>query len=95
MNDPMTTAQANLAASRAARLTAVPDAPAQTALVPVNGMTALQIVENAPALDKLRETFATSGFFGAVTKSTATAALINCFIDGAVARRVQGEVPHH
>ena len=80
MNDPMATAQAALAASRAARQ--ITTEPPTTALVPANGMTALQIVENAPALDKLGETFAASGFFGAVTKSTATAALINCFIEG-------------
>lgn len=79
-NDPMATAQAALAASRAARQ--ITTEPPTTALVPANGMTALQIVENAPALDKLGETFAASGFFGAVTKSTATAALINCFIEG-------------
>ena len=83
MNDPMATAQAALAASRAARQIAA-DAPAPTAaLVPVaSGMTSLQIVQNTPALEKLGETFAASGFFGAVTKSTATAALINCFIEG-------------
>ena len=79
-NDPMATAQAALAASRAARQ--ITTEPPTSALVPANGMTALQIVENAPALDKLGETFAASGFFGAVTKSTATAALINCFIEG-------------
>jgi hypothetical protein len=45
-------------------------------------MTSLQIVQNTPALEKLGETFAASGFFGAVTKSTATAALVNCFIEG-------------
>lgn len=80
MNDPMATAQAALAASRAARQ--ITTEPPTAALVPANGMTALQVVENAPALDKLGETFAASGFFGAVTKSTATAALINCFIEG-------------
>ena len=79
-NDPMATAQAALAASRAARQ--ITTEPPTSALVPANGMTALQIVENAPALDKLGETFAASGFFGAVTKSTATATLINCFIEG-------------
>jgi len=82
MNDTMNTAQAALAASRAARQIAA-DTPAPTAaLVPANGMTALQVVEHSAALDKLGETFAASGFFGAVTKSTATAALINCFIEG-------------
>ena len=80
MNDPMATAQAALAASRAARQ--ITTEPPTTALVPANGMTALQIVEHSAALDKLGETFAASGFFGAVTKSTATAALINCFIEG-------------
>lgn len=82
MNDPMATAQAALAASRAARqITTEPPAPT-AALVPANGMTALQVVEHSAALDKLGETFAASGFFGAVTKSTATAAIINCFIEG-------------
>ena len=80
MNDPMATAQAALAASRAARQ--ITTEPPTTALVPANGMTALQIVEHSAALDKLGETFAASGFFGAVTKSTATSALINCFIEG-------------
>ena len=80
MNDPMATAQAALAASRAARQ--ITTEPPTTALVPANGMTALQVVEHSAALDKLGETFAASGFFGAVTKSTATAALINCFIEG-------------
>ena len=80
MNDQMTTAQATLAASRAARQ--ITTEPPTAALVPANGMTALQIVEHSAALDKLGETFAASGFFGAVTKSTATAALINCFIEG-------------
>jgi len=80
MNDTMNTAQATLAASRAARQ--ITTEPPTAALVPANGMTALQVVEHSAALDKLGETFAASGFFGAVTKSTATAALINCFIEG-------------
>ena len=80
MNDPMATAQAALAASRAARQ--ITTEPPTTALVPANGMTALQVVDHSAALDKLGETFAASGVFGAVTKSTATATLINCFIEG-------------
>ena len=79
----MEVAKANLAAKRAAKQMASIAEPPPAALVPVaSGMTSLQIVQNAPALEKLGETFAASGFFGAVTKSTATAALVNCFIEG-------------
>jgi hypothetical protein len=79
----METAKANLAAKRAAKQMAITAEPPPAALVPVaSGMTSLQIVQNTPALEKLGETFAASGFFGAVTKSTATAALVNCFIEG-------------
>jgi len=79
----MEVAKANLAAKRAAKQMAITAEPPPAALVPVaSGMTSLQIVQNTPALEKLGETFAASGFFGAVTKSTATAALVNCFIEG-------------
>jgi hypothetical protein len=79
----METAKANLAAKRAAKHMPITVEPPPAALVPVaSGMTSLQIVQNTPALEKLGETFAASGFFGAVTKSTATAALVNCFIEG-------------
>lgn len=79
----MEVAKANLAAKRAAKQMAITAEPPPAALVPVaSGMTSLQIVQNTPVLEKLGETFAASGFFGAVTKSTATAALVNCFIEG-------------
>ena len=79
----MEAAKANLAAKRAAKHMPITVEPPTAALVPVaSGMTSLQIVQNTPALEKLGETFAASGFFGAVTKSTATAALVNCFIEG-------------
>ena len=79
----MEAAKANLAAKRAAKHMPITVEPPPAALVPVaSGMTSLQIVQNTPALEKLGEVFAASGFFGAVTKSTATAALVNCFIEG-------------
>lgn len=55
-----------------------------TALVaaPRESMTALQVVENAEKLTKLGQLYATSGFFGQVTASVATAALTNCFLEG-------------
>ena len=78
----MDAAKAALAAKRAA-IHPMPQTPPTAVVVrDPNSMTGLQIVQNAAALDKLGETFAASGFFGAVTKSTATAALINCFIEG-------------
>ncbi len=80
-NENMTTAQAALAAKRmtAQHSTAIlPAAP----IAESSGMTALQIVEHTPNIEKLGETFAASGFFGSATKNMATAALVNCFIEG-------------
>ena len=77
----MEAAKSALAVKRVNAQLATPATP--TALtVAQSGMTGLQIVQHTPALEKLGETFAASGFFGAVTKSTATATLINCFIEG-------------
>jgi len=45
-------------------------------------MTALQVVENSDHISKLGQVFAQSGFFGAVTASMATAALVNCALEG-------------
>jgi len=78
----MEAAQTALAAKRAATQHGATPQTTALALKDGNAMTGLQIVQNAAALDRLGETFAASGFFGAVTKSTATAALINCFIEG-------------
>ena len=83
----MEAAKANLAAKRAAKHMPITVEPPTAALVPVaSGMTSLQIVQNTPALEKLGETFAASGFFGAVTKSTATAARRRGYIGGASRR---------
>ncbi len=45
-------------------------------------MTALQVVENADALQKIGQFYAASGFFGAVSASTATASFINAALEG-------------
>lgn len=45
-------------------------------------MTALQVVQNMEALTKLGQVYAASGFFGAVTASTATACVINAALEG-------------
>ena len=85
-NTNMENAQAALAAKRAATQNAaiqpLPTPPTAIVVKDPNAMTSLQVVTNAASLEKLGETFAMSGFFGAVTKSTATAALVNCFIEG-------------
>ena len=56
--------------------------PPTTAIVAADGMTALQVCQNTDNIKKLGSIYAMSGFFGAVTESTATAALINCFVEG-------------
>ena len=85
-NTNMETAQAILAAKRAATqhgaIHPLPTPPTAIAVKDPNAMTSLQVVTNAASLEKLGETFAMSGFFGAVSKSTATAALINCVLEG-------------
>lgn len=85
-NTNMETAQAALAAKRAATQNAaiqpLPTPPTAIVVKDPNAMTSLQVVTNAASLEKLGETFAMSGFFGAVSKSTATAALINCVLEG-------------
>lgn len=85
-NTNMETAQAALAAKRAAKQNAaiqpLPTPPTAIVVKDPNAMTSLQVVTNAASLEKLGETFAMSGFFGAVSKSTATAALINCVLEG-------------
>lgn len=57
-----------------------------TAIVPAangaNNMTALQVVQNMDAVTKLGQVYAASGFFGAVTASTATAIIINAALEG-------------
>lgn len=57
-----------------------------TAIVPAangaNNMTALQVVQNMDAVTKLGQVYAASGFFGAVTASTATASIINAALEG-------------
>lgn len=57
-----------------------------TAIVPAangaNNMTALQVVQNMDAVTKLGQVYAASGFFGAVTPSTATASIINAALEG-------------
>lgn len=58
------------------------NAGAQTALTVAENMTALQVCQNSASIERLGDTFAQSGFFGAVGKSAAIAALINCFIEG-------------
>ena len=45
-------------------------------------MTALQVCQNADQIGKLGQVLAASGFFGQVNSSTATAALINCVMEG-------------
>ena len=45
-------------------------------------MTALQVVQNMDAVQKLGQVYAASGFFGAVTASTATASVINAALEG-------------
>lgn len=45
-------------------------------------MTALQVCQQADNLNKLGQVLAASGFFGAVTPSAATAAMINCAMEG-------------
>ena len=63
-------------------------APAPAATLPAPtfirqcGMTTLQAVENTDALQKLGQIYAASGFFGAVTQSTATACVINAALEG-------------
>lgn len=79
----MENAKAALAAKRAAtQIQCETEPPPGAIVVAPHGMNALQVCEHAASIEKLGETFAASGFFGAVTKSTATAALINCFIEG-------------
>ena len=53
-------------------------------IVPTTGanMTALQVCQNADQIGKLGQVLAASGFFGQVNSSTATAALINCVMEG-------------
>ncbi|MBQ1429478.1 MAG: recombinase RecT [Kiritimatiellae bacterium] len=75
----METAKAALAEKRAA---ASPAPTAALAVAPRDSMSALQVCQNSANIEALGQTFAASGFFGNVTKSTATAALINCFIEG-------------
>ena len=59
-----------------------------TAIVPAanganaNNMTALQVVQNMDAVQELGQVYAASGFFGAVTASTATASIINAALEG-------------
>ena len=76
--DNMEAAKAALAEKRKAAATTT----ALTVAPPPSGMTSLEVCQNTASIEKLGETFAMSGFFGAVSKSTATAALINCFIEG-------------
>jgi len=47
-----------------------------------NNMTALQLCGNMQSVNALGQTLAQSGFFGRVSASTATAALVNCFLEG-------------
>ena len=76
--DNMEAAKAALAEKRAENRAAAET----TGLVVQSGMNGMQICQQSAAIDKLGETLAMSGFFGAVSKSTATAALVNCFMEG-------------
>lgn len=62
------------------------EAKTTTTIVPAesgaNSMTALQVVQNMEAVQKLGQVYAASGFFGAVTASTATASIINAALEG-------------
>jgi len=52
------------------------------AVAPRENMTALQVVQNMPQIQKLGEVYAAAKFFGNVTASVATTAVINCMLEG-------------